>query len=94
MFFLLQRTISEIQIESLRKQLSEAISVHSKESVGSGSLNVDKNGNLRESDAILVIKRLQEQVLFCFPFTHFFLSVIALLPIFIGLKYHFFVLAS
>ncbi|TKY58157.1 Centromere-associated protein E [Spatholobus suberectus] len=63
-----QRTINEIQIESLRKQLIEAISLHSKESIDSlnyahsGSLNVDKNVNFRESDAILVIKRLQEQI--------------------------------
>lgn len=92
MFFLLQRTISEIQIESLRKQLIEETSLqclHSKESIDSlnyahsGSLNADKNVNFRESDAILVIKRLQDQVLFCFPFSCFFLSVIALLPMFI-----------
>ncbi|RDX81147.1 Kinesin-like protein KIN-7O, partial [Mucuna pruriens] len=63
-----QRTISEIQIESLRKQLTEAISLHSKEYIDSlnyahsGSLNDDKNVNFRESDAILVIKRLQEQI--------------------------------
>ncbi|KAL5184931.1 Kinesin-like protein KIN-7O [Glycine soja] len=66
-----QRTISEIQIESLRKQLIEETSLqclHSKESIDSlnyahsGSLNADKNVNFRESDAILVIKRLQDQI--------------------------------
>ncbi|KAG4944198.1 hypothetical protein JHK85_048844 [Glycine max] len=66
-----QRTISEIQIESLRKQLIEETSLqclHSKESIDSlnyahsGSLNADKNVNFRESDAILVIKRLQDQL--------------------------------
>ncbi|KAG4934004.1 hypothetical protein JHK87_048006 [Glycine soja] len=65
------RTISEIQIESLRKQLIEETSLqclHSKESIDSlnyahsGSLNADKNVNFRESDAILVIKRLQDQI--------------------------------
>jgi len=71
--FLLQRTISDIQLESLRKQLIDSNSLHSKESVESlnyahnGCLIVEKNANFRESDAILVIKRLQEQVLF-FPF--------------------------
>jgi len=80
--FLLQRTVSDIQLESLRKQLIDSISLHPKESVESlsyaynGSLNVEKNANFRESDAILVIKRLQEQVLFSFPFSHFFLSII------------------
>ncbi|XP_029129741.1 kinesin-like protein KIN-7O isoform X2 [Cajanus cajan] len=63
-----QRTVSEIQIESLRKELIEATSLHFKESVDSlnyahsGGLNVEKNANFRESDAILVIKRLQEQI--------------------------------
>ncbi|KAG5098488.1 hypothetical protein JHK82_048342 [Glycine max] len=66
-----QRTISEIQIESLRKQLIEETTLqclHSKESIDSlnyahsGSLNADKNVNFRESDAILVIKRLQDQI--------------------------------
>ncbi|CAJ1972095.1 unnamed protein product, partial [Sphenostylis stenocarpa] len=61
-----QRTISDIQLDSLRKQLIEATPLHSKESLNyahSGSLNVEKDVNFRESDAILVIKRLQEQVL-------------------------------
>ncbi|XP_068471595.1 kinesin-like protein KIN-7O isoform X3 [Phaseolus vulgaris] len=63
-----QRTVSDIQLESLRKQLIDSISLHPKESVESlsyaynGSLNVEKNANFRESDAILVIKRLQEQI--------------------------------
>lgn len=80
--FLLQKTISDIQLESLRKQLIDSNSFHSKESVESvnyannGCLIVEKNANFRESDAILVIKRLQEQVLFSFPFSHLFLSII------------------
>ncbi|QCD99399.1 centromeric protein E [Vigna unguiculata] len=63
-----QRTISDIQLESLRKQLIDSNSLHSKESVESlnyahnGCLIVEKNANFRESDAILVIKRLQEQI--------------------------------
>ncbi|KAL2318095.1 hypothetical protein Fmac_031971 [Flemingia macrophylla] len=63
-----QRTVSEIQIESLRKQLMEGTSLHYIESIDSlnyalgSSLNVEKNANFRESDAILVIKRLQEQI--------------------------------
>ncbi|XP_027337202.1 kinesin-like protein KIN-7O [Abrus precatorius] len=63
-----QRTMSEIQIESLRKQLIEANSLHSKESTdclnnpSSAKLNGEKNLHLRELEAILVIKRLQEQI--------------------------------
>ncbi|XP_017405878.1 kinesin-like protein KIN-7O isoform X3 [Vigna angularis] len=63
-----ERTISDIQLESLRKQLIDSNSFHSKESVESvnyahnGCLIVEKNANFRESDAILVIKRLQEQI--------------------------------
>ncbi|XP_022638159.1 kinesin-like protein KIN-7O isoform X3 [Vigna radiata var. radiata] len=63
-----EKTISDIQLESLRKQLIDSNSFHSKESVESvnyannGCLIVEKNANFRESDAILVIKRLQEQI--------------------------------
>ena len=63
MFFLFQRTMSEIQIESLRKHLVEANLLQSTNSV---NLNGDKNVSFRESEAILVIKRLQEQVLLLF----------------------------
>ncbi|KAJ1384696.1 hypothetical protein SESBI_42319 [Sesbania bispinosa] len=63
-----QRTLSEIQIESLRKQLIEADFHHSTESIdclncaNDFNLNGDKNGSFRQSEAILVIKRLQEQI--------------------------------
>ncbi|KAK7344962.1 hypothetical protein VNO77_15265 [Canavalia gladiata] len=60
-----QRTMSEMQIESLRKQLIDA-----KESIDCSSypssvnLNGHENVKFGESDAILVIKRLQEQIKF------------------------------
>lgn len=86
MFFILQITMNEIQTESLRKQLIEANYLHSTESIdglnwaSNVNLNGDKNVSFRESEAILVIKRLQEQVLFlsmmncfcyCFSFKSF-----------------------
>ncbi|KAK7267150.1 hypothetical protein RIF29_19814 [Crotalaria pallida] len=62
-----QRTMSEIQIESLRKQLLESNSLHSTEpfdilNYANSNLNGDKNVSCRELEAILVIKRLQEQI--------------------------------
>lgn len=86
MFFLLQITMSEIKIESLKKQLIEEnflLSTESIEYLNSSAHNVNFNGDknlcFRESEAILVIKRLQEQVF------HFLLilSVISLFPKFI-----------
>jgi len=90
--FMLQRTVSDIQLESLRKQLIDSVSLHSEKSLSyahNGSLNVEKNANFRESDAILVIKRLQEQVLFSFPFSRFFLSIIILTKKLFLLDHHF-----
>ncbi|XP_057427737.1 kinesin-like protein KIN-7O isoform X2 [Lotus japonicus] len=63
-----QITMNEIQTESLRKQLIEANYLHSTESIdglnwaSNVNLNGDKNVSFRESEAILVIKRLQEQI--------------------------------
>lgn len=64
----MQRTMSEIQIECLREQLVKENSLQSEETVDCSdhanriSFKGDKNLSLRESEAILVIKRLQEQV--------------------------------
>lgn len=49
--FVMQRTESEIQIDYLTRKLAEA-----------HSANYLTKGTTRESEAILVIKRLQEQV--------------------------------
>nr|XP_011469371.1 PREDICTED: centromere-associated protein E isoform X2 [Fragaria vesca subsp. vesca] len=64
-----QRTCSEIQIDFLTRKLAEAdmfsVDVHNDYStscVKKGAINVDKNVSLRQSEAILVIKRLQEQI--------------------------------
>ncbi|KAL6219885.1 hypothetical protein ACLB2K_007644 [Fragaria x ananassa] len=64
-----QRTCSEIQIDFLTRKLAEAdmFSVdvrndYSTSCVKKGAINVDKNVSLRQSEAILVIKRLQEQI--------------------------------
>ncbi|OIW19178.1 hypothetical protein TanjilG_16828 [Lupinus angustifolius] len=62
-----QRTTNEIQIEALRKKLLEANSLPSTEADFSNyandvNLNGDKTVSFRDSEAILVIKRLQEQI--------------------------------
>ncbi|XP_004497885.1 kinesin-like protein KIN-7O isoform X2 [Cicer arietinum] len=64
-----QITMSEIKIESLKKQLIEEnflLSTESIEYLNSSAHNVNFNGDknlcFRESEAILVIKRLQEQI--------------------------------
>ncbi|KAF7819101.1 kinesin-like protein KIN-7O isoform X2 [Senna tora] len=67
-FFLMQRTMSQIQIECLREQLVKANSLHCEESedcsnyVNRITFNGDENVSLREQEAILIIKRLQEQI--------------------------------
>ncbi|KAK7278959.1 hypothetical protein RJT34_24000 [Clitoria ternatea] len=63
-----QRTLSEIQLEALRKQLIEENSLHSKKCIdcvnyaSCVNMSGDINVNIRESEAILVIKRLQKQI--------------------------------
>lgn len=64
-----QRTLSEIQIDCLTRKLAEAdmFSVeicndYSTSCVNKGTINGDKNVSSRESEAILVIKRLQEHI--------------------------------
>lgn len=57
--FILQRTESEIRIDCLMKKLAEANSAHC---ATKGTSNGDRNVGTREAEAILVIKRLQEQV--------------------------------
>ncbi|CAL0321569.1 unnamed protein product [Lupinus luteus] len=63
-----QRTTNEIQIEALIKKLLEANSLPSTESADFSNyandvnLNGDKTVSFRDSEAILVIKRLQEQI--------------------------------
>ncbi|KAM5551725.1 kinesin-like protein KIN-7O [Rosa sericea] len=64
-----QRTCSEIQIDCLTRKLAEAdmFSVemcndYSTSCAYKGKIDGDKNVSLRESEAILVIKRLQEQI--------------------------------
>lgn len=85
MFFLLynalyfmQRTLSEIQIDCLTRKLADAdmFSVeicndYSTSCVNKGTINGDKNVSSRESEAILVIKRLQEHVVLSFYFNIF-----------------------
>lgn len=74
-FFGVQSTMSEIQIDCLSRKLAEADLFWSEKSndysmcyANKGTINGDKNFSLRESEAILVIKRLQEQVYFIFIF--------------------------
>ena len=64
-----QRTLSEIQIDFLTRQLAETDLYKSANCNGCTTCNgykssnyVDKNVNLRESEAILIIKQLQEKV--------------------------------
>ncbi|KAM4079934.1 hypothetical protein ACJW30_09G152800 [Castanea mollissima] len=63
------RTMSEIQIDCLTRKLAEADLFWGEKSndyslyyANKGTINGDKNDSLRESEAILVIKRLQEQI--------------------------------
>ena len=76
LFFGVQSTMSEIQIDCLSRKLAEADLFWSEKSndysmcyANKGTINGDKNFSLRESEAILVIKRLQEQVYFIFIFS-------------------------
>lgn len=72
--------MSEIQIECLTQKLAEAdmfsgamYNDYFTSYLDKGTINGDNNISLRESEAILVIKRLQEQVvllLFCFIFSY------------------------
>ncbi|XP_035544828.1 kinesin-like protein KIN-7O isoform X3 [Juglans regia] len=64
-----QRTVNEIQIDCLIRKLGEADLLwgensknYSMHHVNQCTINGDKNVSLRESEAILVIKRLQEQI--------------------------------
>ncbi|CAB4286432.1 unnamed protein product [Prunus armeniaca] len=64
-----QRTLSEIQIECLTRKLAEAdmfsgamYNDYFTSYLDKGTINGDNNISLRESEAILVIKRLQEQI--------------------------------
>ncbi|KAJ0043556.1 hypothetical protein Pint_18234 [Pistacia integerrima] len=64
-----QRTMSEIQIDCLTRKLGEAdlscnmkFNDHSTHNVDKGTLYGDKSVNIRESEAILVIKQLQEKI--------------------------------
>jgi centromeric protein E len=64
-----QSTMSEIQNDCLSRKLAEADLFWSEKSndysmcyANKGTINGDKNFSLRESEAILVIKRLQEQI--------------------------------
>lgn len=79
--YFVQRTCSEIQIDFLTRKLAEAdmFSVdvrndYSTSCVKKGAINVDKNVSLRQSEAILVIKRLQEQVVLSFFFCILYLQ--------------------
>ncbi|XP_034226435.1 kinesin-like protein KIN-7O isoform X2 [Prunus dulcis] len=67
--FEIQRTLSEIQIECLTRKLAEAdmfsgamYNDYFTSYLDKGTINGDNNISLRESEAILVIKRLQEQI--------------------------------
>lgn len=55
----MQRTESEIKIDYLTRKLAEANSANY---LTKGTTNGDRNVGTRDSEAILVIKRLQEQV--------------------------------
>ncbi|XP_062166470.1 kinesin-like protein KIN-7O isoform X1 [Alnus glutinosa] len=64
-----QRTMDEIQIDFLTRKLIEAdfcwvekSNDYSMYHINKDSVNGDKNVSIRESEAILVIKRLQEQI--------------------------------
>ncbi|XP_042943468.1 kinesin-like protein KIN-7O isoform X5 [Carya illinoinensis] len=64
-----ERTVNEIQIDCLIRKLGEADLLwgensnnYSMHHVNQCTINGDKNVSLRESEAILVIKRLQEQI--------------------------------
>ncbi|KAL6272660.1 hypothetical protein ACE6H2_023352 [Prunus campanulata] len=64
-----QRTLSEIQIDCLTRKLAEAdmfsgamYNDYFTSYLDNGTINGDNNISLRESEAILVIKRLQEQI--------------------------------
>lgn len=57
--FIVQRTESEIRIDCLTRKLAEANAAHY---VTKSTTNGDRNVGTREAEAILVIKRLQEQV--------------------------------
>ncbi|KAL6124912.1 hypothetical protein ACLB2K_077420 [Fragaria x ananassa] len=76
-----QKTCSEIQNDFLTMKLAEAdmFSVdvrndYSTSCVKKGAINVDKKVSLRQSEAILVIKRLQEQVVLSFFFCILYLQ--------------------
>ncbi|KAK4281942.1 hypothetical protein QN277_013382 [Acacia crassicarpa] len=66
--FLAQTIMSEIQIQCLGEQLIKANSLQSAESIDCSNyvdkirFKGDKNVSLRESEAIMIIKRLQEQI--------------------------------
>ncbi|WJZ93819.1 hypothetical protein VitviT2T_012726 [Vitis vinifera] len=64
-----QRTINEIQFDFLTRKLAEAdlfldvkYDDHSTYNLSTGTITTDKNLSLRESEAIVVIKQLQEQI--------------------------------
>lgn len=76
--FTMQRTTSEIQIDCLRRQLGETNLIECVKcsncltSDGNTSTNnLDKNVSLRESEAIIVIKQLQDKVCFFAFFLNF-----------------------
>ena len=67
--FYLQRIINEIQFDFLTRKLAETdlfldvkYDVHSTFNLSESTIATDKNLSLRESEAIVVIKQLQEQV--------------------------------
>ncbi|KAK4835581.1 hypothetical protein QYF36_011554 [Acer negundo] len=64
-----QKTVSEINIDCLRRKLAEADLIHdvncsdpSTHHVNKGAFCWDKNVSVRESEAIIVIKQLQEKI--------------------------------
>lgn len=71
----MQRTLTDIQIDCLTRQLAEA-ELYSSDKYNDFSTShcyrssnyADKNVSLRELEAIHVIKQLQEKVCFCFLF--------------------------
>ena len=72
--FYTQKTVSEINIDCLRRKIAEAeltqdvnCSDPSTHHVNKGAFCWDKNVSVRESEAIIVIKQLQEKV-FIFSF--------------------------
>ncbi|XP_028766813.1 kinesin-like protein KIN-7O isoform X2 [Neltuma alba] len=66
--FVAQIIMSEIQIQCLGEQLAKTNSLQSAESIDCSNyvdricFNGDKNSSLRESEAIMIIKRLQDQI--------------------------------